>query len=1189
MGDKNWEFDELDDGALKIVGEVQLRKYGSFLEEYASQLLDIEDALDESLGDGWDYAFDPISLTCTPFEQAQVTEVVRTDSKVFNKIMLVFVSLINEVDDLVKEAETKFYPPLLLYGEGEASENTEDGDAQVRIGRMLPFLQNLSTFVSRVYLVVKNIVHQLASFYSPKPSAQCIDVRDVHFENVFLSVGRAMTVLITLDEVIASNDVLLEHWTLYKRMMKAVRANTDVFGVEKDALPQFEKWILGLEGELLDGMIFQNCTLQQFDDVAVGVTANPVFREEFTVSIRILHKFLEPRLGEGNERDHRLNFVGLCALFVFHHQLFRVVDKRVIKSIWDTQHKISTVHLIGNVVLVPNDFLSQKMPQLVTMVDKRSLDFHAVRRDQLRRMDASIAAFAQDQYMAVTAWMIRIENHEPRVNDVGLRKAAICQIILQGVLIAFQLSNFVKTFLALHASLGVPMKESGVKALFRMLEIMKSIEQTFHRRSMWIANQIQHIIQHFSYQSITLIKQCTENLGTSITPKNLDVLTAMDLMQTALNGPGTPTRRIVVDLGLRVASSTRVFQPQQLELLQSYILKLEAIATLNESVRRACDTSFFYWYRDFGALYMKDLYDNPMQAHRIHYFFACLRDCAPLLSEIHHEENKEILTDAFRKETEESLDQHIIKPLCKDIETDLRLQIHTGVVALDDRNPFRVELKDLTQFIKVVPIRFMGHSIDIRTRITQYLDETFYNLTTVALHDWKVYAQMRNLASQKYGLDMQEVYLPSQTLEQGLDVLVIMRNINVFVAEYMYNLNNQIFVQRSSNNKFLNTINIRHVANSIRTHGTGIMNTTVNFTYQYLRHQFFTFSQFLYDDHIKSRLIKDVRYYKEIRDKTDQLFPFERAEKFTKLIRKLGLNEKNESYLDQFRRLITEIGNAMGYIRMIRSGGLNCCSNAIRFVPDVDEIVAFEDLVKDESLSPETCEAAKNVDAALNNLTTNFAEGTEYFSMLVNIFSKEFRSDKNLHLKNFHMIVPPLTINFVEHMISSKDKINRKNKIGAAFTDDGFAMGVAYILKLLDLYTEFDSLHWFNSCKAHYKAEREKIEKSRVQGKEDERLQQTISLSLRRVHQYEKEMDLLFYSLSSARIFFRADETAAEEKEKEKGGASGKTEEAPKQEASSSAPPPPPPASSTSGPPPPPPDAGGGGIPPPPGPPPPPM
>ena len=32
-------------------------------------------------------------------------------------------------------------------------------------------------------------------------------------------------------------------------------------------------------------------------------------------------------------------------------------------------------------------------------------------------------------------------------------------------------------------------------------------------------------------------------------------------------------------------------------------------------------------------------------------------------------------------------------------------------------------------------------------------------------------------------------------------------------------------------------------------------------------------------------------------------------------------------YLGQFRKLITEIGNAMGYIRMLRSGGLRYCSN----------------------------------------------------------------------------------------------------------------------------------------------------------------------------------------------------------------------------------------------------------------------
>jgi len=58
--------------------------------------------------------------------------------------------------------------------------------------------------------------------------------------------------------------------------------------------------------------------------------------------------------------------------------------------------------------------------------------------------------------------------------------------------------------------------------------------------------------------------------------------------------------------------------------------------------------------------------------------------------------------------------------------------------------------------------------------------------------------------------------------------LEIMRKIDVFVAKYCYNLNNQIFIEKSSETKkHLNTINIVHISNSIRTHGIGIMNTSV--------------------------------------------------------------------------------------------------------------------------------------------------------------------------------------------------------------------------------------------------------------------------------------------------------------------------------------------------------------------------
>lgn len=42
----------------------------------------------------------------------------------------------------------------------------------------------------------------------------------------------------------------------------------------------------------------------------------------------------------------------------------------------------------------------------------------------------------------------------------------------------------------------------------------------------------------------------------------------------------------------------------------------------------------------------------------------------------------------------------------------------------------------------------------------------FYNLTTVVLHDWQTYGEMRQLAKFKHNLDTVEDHLPMQTLEQ---------------------------------------------------------------------------------------------------------------------------------------------------------------------------------------------------------------------------------------------------------------------------------------------------------------------------------------------------------------------------------------------------------------------------------------
>lgn len=233
---------------------------------------------------------------------------------------------------------------------------------------------------------------------------------------------------------------------------------------------------------------------------------------------------------------------------------------------------------------------------------------------------------------------------------------------------------------------------------------------------------------------------------------------------------------------------------------------------------------------------------------------------------------------------------------------------------------------------------------------------------------------MKALANEKYGLVLIDNYLPMGSLDQGLDILQIMRNIHIFVERFTYNMNTQQFVEfrPDKNSKHINTIKIQSIAASLRQHGLGVLNTTVNFTYQFLSQKFSIFSQFLFDDYIRAHLSREYRWYKKNKNspEVNNKYPYDRAMKFVKDIRKLGVNDEKKTFLDQFRILITEIGNALGYVRMVRSASMYYCSEAVKFLPELDDIISFEQHAGkgSEDIAPEGEEnpspAAKKVEVS---------------------------------------------------------------------------------------------------------------------------------------------------------------------------------------------------------------------------------
>ncbi|KAG3112238.1 hypothetical protein C6341_g27817, partial [Phytophthora cactorum] len=197
------------------------------------------------------------------------------------------------------------------------------------------------------------------------------------------------------------------------------------------------------------------------------------------------------------------------------------------------------------------------------------------------------------------------------------------------------------------------------------------------------------------------------------------------------------------------------------------IWKLRLLSDFQRKIRGACDCSFFYWSRELLHPFLADLYNQPEQANRIQYVVGGFLDAIKLLRGAQHETDNELYVNAYAEFIESVLEEEIVENLCKDVENDLRLHVHSvHLDHLDAPNPKSADFKVLHCYLDLRPIRLHGKTLDLRQHVTHYLESTFYNLTTVVLHDWKTYGEMRNLANDKYGLSLADNHLPMGSLDQ---------------------------------------------------------------------------------------------------------------------------------------------------------------------------------------------------------------------------------------------------------------------------------------------------------------------------------------------------------------------------------------------------------------------------------------
>lgn len=740
-----------DESIYKAAGAMHLRKYGEFFENLVERSWESNSAL-EYVVEG------PLRLVYKATEDISIVSLVEMENKVLSKLLAAVAGTCREIR-LLKVEAAGFYGKLLTHGERYTDNDLTD------VTKLLSDLQDLSIFANRMSTVVYLTTQQLASLSG--------GVHDIYLPVLIEGFIDLFVILVTLDEIVDTQSTIVDQWKKYRMHVRSMMHNPSQFGVAETKLETFDHLLKDLQEKLLRRNMFLKAVEHVMD-----VNKGPLMNEQIVSYLKNTMADVESKSNDHaalNRNWIRVN-VGVAVAI----KLFGACDKKLVKRVSEANRKFYAVTLIGNVVWVPSKFLSDIVPKETGNVVSAQVG-EKILQARTQRLSVTVNSLIH----RATTWCVEMQSILTRINlqvsDIGQKRTLLIDLLA----LLSQMKETVSFVTNLHASLSKPMSRGTVQLICRLVELQKSLQTMFHALGPIVVQSQAQVLQYMGYYVLALLETARKGLvqkDKGYSRERLDALSLIGLSMRLISGPASADRRLIVRCALACANQlTDTFREEDVVKLRYLLDSYDSVAELYEFVDDLCDYSLLLHHQNMLPAYFTSIVDsNSSVCHLVHLF-------AAFNSAVDEQESSE-LRDKRIAELREGLVKSVLKPACHEIETSLRLHVHAHL-KLDSTNPFNVGAKDACRVVRAPPLPLAENMICAKRFAEHYLDDMFYNLTTVALHDWRTYRTMHALASYKMGLETVQDHLPTQTLEQGLDALEIMRNIHVFVSRYSTSLN----------------------------------------------------------------------------------------------------------------------------------------------------------------------------------------------------------------------------------------------------------------------------------------------------------------------------------------------------------------------------------------------------------------
>ena len=248
-------------------------------------------------------------------------------------------------------------------------------------------------------------------------------------------------------------------------------------------------------------------------------------------------------------------------------------------------------------------------------------------------------------------------------------------------------------------------------------------------------------------------------------------------------------------------------------------------------------------------------------------------------------------------------------------------------------------------------------------------------------------------------------------------------------------------------------------------------------------------------------------------------------------------DNKNNGKITKSIKLITQIGNIVSLIRCIKTALMDYNSQNVNLltsynIDDFNKLIDQISLqVNDDPNSLSSQISQNTITNTQNSLvetsklfcktisslkqTGENEKDINYFEVLINAFRPSINLEKIPNIDLFAFLLPPLTLTFIDNAINARDTLLKKKKTDESlyFSDDGFIMGMCYLLKLFLADKKFESLNWFSSVIEFYNSKKGDKKVDKYTGGVD-------TLNDREIASYKEQFELQYFTFTSASILF---------------------------------------------------------------------